>query len=148
MTGDSEIGTGETSGNVRGAEVGIVARDAVRLARFYADGLGFEVVSVVEFPQGAVHRLRRGPARCKLFQPAGGLVERPPADPWFAHPGVAYGALLVADADIEVAAARAAGAEVLVEVVAHRPGARYALLRDPEGNPWEILEECSADPVP
>jgi hypothetical protein len=30
---------------------------------------------------------------------------------------------------------------VVTEVVAHRPGARYALLRDPEGNVWEILEE-------
>ncbi|HEV7762606.1 MAG TPA: VOC family protein [Acidimicrobiales bacterium] len=124
-----------------GAEVGIVARDAARLAAFYCEGLGFEVESVVEFPQGAVTRLRRGSARCKLYQPAGGVTERPAADPWFAHPGIAYAALLVDDAEAEVARARAAGAEVVTEVVAHRPGARYALLRDPEGNVWEILEE-------
>jgi uncharacterized glyoxalase superfamily protein PhnB len=33
------------------------------------------------------------------------------------------------------------GAEALVDVVAHRPGARYALIRDPQGNVWEILQE-------
>jgi catechol 2,3-dioxygenase-like lactoylglutathione lyase family enzyme len=137
MSGDgvsSEVG-------VAGAEVGIVARDAEGLAAFYTGGLGFVVASVFQYPQGMVHRLVRGPARCKLFQPAEGVTERPRAEPWFAHPGIAYGALLVDDAEAEVDRARAAGAEVLVEVVAHRPGARYALLRDPEGNVWEILEE-------
>jgi hypothetical protein len=29
----------------------------------------------------------------------------------------------------------------VVEVVAHRPGARFALVRDPQGNVWEVLEE-------
>ena len=124
-----------------GVEVGIVARDAARLAAFYCEGLGFEVDTVVELPQGSVTRLRRAGARCKLFQPAEGVTERPAADPWFAHPGITYAALLVDDAEAEVARARSAGAEVVTEVVAHRPGARYALLRDPEGNVWEILEE-------
>ena len=136
----SEYADGSEAG-VAGAEVGIVARDAEGLTAFYTRGLGFVVESMFEFPQGTVRRLRRGPARCKLFQPAEGVTERPPAEPWFAHPGIAYGALLVDDAEAEVDRARAAGAEVLVEVVAHRPGARYALLRDPEGNVWEILEE-------
>jgi predicted enzyme related to lactoylglutathione lyase len=131
-----------SNSGVAGAEVGIVARDGERLARFYADGLGFTVVSVVEFPQGTVCRLRRGPARCKVFQPTEGVVERPRTEPWYGFPGAAYAALLVDDADTEVAGARAAGAEILVEPVSHRPGARYSLLRDPEGNVWEILEEA------
>jgi predicted enzyme related to lactoylglutathione lyase len=130
-----------TESGVAGAEVGIVARDGERLARFYGDGLGFVVESTYEFPQGTVRRLRRGPARCKLFQPAEGAAERPHADPWYSLPGAAYAALLVDDADAEVARARAAGAEILVEPMSHRPGARYSLLRDPEGNVWEILEE-------
>ena len=130
-----------TDSGVVGAEVGIVARDGERLARFYVDGLGFVVESVYEFPQGTVRKLRRGPARCKLFQPAEGVAERPRVDPWHSLPGAAYAALLVADADAEVANARGAGAEILVEPTSHRPGARYSLLRDPEGNVWEILEE-------
>jgi len=121
--------------------VGIVARDGERLARFYGDGLGFVVVSTTSFPQGTVRRLRRGPARCKVFEPAEGVAERPRSEPWYGFPGAAYAALLVDDADAEVARARAAGAEILVEPVSHRPGARYSLLRDPEGNVWEILQE-------
>jgi uncharacterized glyoxalase superfamily protein PhnB len=64
-----------------------------------------------------------------------------PKEPWFRDGGFAYAALLVDDADRLVERARAAGARVEVEVVAHRPGARYALVRDPQGNVWEILEE-------
>jgi predicted enzyme related to lactoylglutathione lyase len=123
------------------AEVGLVVRDAAGLTAFYRDGLGFAVESVFEFPQGSVTRLRRDAARCKLFQPAGDPGERPRSEPWYAQPAVAYGALLVDDAGAEVARARAAGAEIVTDVIAHRPGARYALLRDPEGNVWEILEE-------
>jgi predicted enzyme related to lactoylglutathione lyase len=123
------------------AERGIVARDAERLATFYREGLGFAVESVFEFPQGSVTRLRRDDARCKLFQPAEDVGERPRAEPWYTQPAVGYGALLVDDAEAEVARARAAGAEIVTDVISHRPGARYALLRDPEGNVWEILEE-------
>jgi catechol 2,3-dioxygenase-like lactoylglutathione lyase family enzyme len=126
---------------IAGLELGIVARDAVALAEFYVDGLGFEVVAHYTFPQGSVHRLRRGPARCKLFQPADPVLDRPAGDTWHSYRGVTYGALLVTDADAEVARARAAGAEVLQEPISHRPGARYSLLADPEGNIWEILEE-------
>ena len=67
-----------SNSGVAGAEVGIVARDGERLARFYDDGLGFTVLSVVEFPQGTVCRLRRGPARCKVFQPTEGPLHRQP----------------------------------------------------------------------
>ena len=124
-----------------GVEVGIVTTDAENLAAFYAAGLGFSVEVVHTFPAGSVHRLRRGAARCKLFQPADGVGERSEPNPWYAQPGIAYGALLVDDADAEVDRARAAGAEVVHPVESHRPGARYALIRDPEGNVWEILEE-------
>jgi catechol 2,3-dioxygenase-like lactoylglutathione lyase family enzyme len=124
-----------------GLELGIIARDAERLADFYTGGLGFEVVAHFTFPQGSVRRLRRGPARCKLFQPSDPVLDRPAGDTWHAHRGVTYGALLVTDADTEVARAHAVGAQVLQEPISHRPGARYALLADPEGNIWEILEE-------
>jgi catechol 2,3-dioxygenase-like lactoylglutathione lyase family enzyme len=124
-----------------GVEVGIVTADAEALAAFYTAGLGFTVEAVHTFVAGSVHRLRRGEARCKLYQPAGGVEGRPRPDPWYAHPGIAYGALLVDDAGAEVDRARAAGAEVLHPVASHRPGARSALIRDPEGNVWEILQE-------
>jgi catechol 2,3-dioxygenase-like lactoylglutathione lyase family enzyme len=125
-------------------EVGIVTDDAARLVAFYRAGLGFEVDAVHTFARGTVHRLRRGQARCKLFEPSMVTVDRAAADPWYRARGTSYAALLVEDADAEVARARAAGAEILEEVAAHRQGARYALLRDPAGNVWEILEEGGA----
>ena len=124
------------------AEVGIVTADADALARFYVDGFGFAVEARYEFPQGTVHRLRREQARCKLFQPADSPAPRPPGEAWSAVAGTRYAALHVDDADEVFAAAVAAGATALQEPVSHRPGARYALVTDPEGNVWELLEEA------
>ena len=124
------------------AEVGIVTADADTLVRFYVDGLGFAVEARYEFPQGTVHRLRRDEARCKLFQPADAPAPRPPVEPWHAVAGTRYAALHVDDVDATLAVASAAGAVVLQEPVSHRPGARYALVTDPEGNVWELLAEA------
>jgi len=127
-------------------EAGLVTDDAVGLAAFYTGAMGFEVESVREFPQGTVHRLRRDEARLKLYQPAGGAATPQPKEPWFRDGGFAYAALLVDDAEALVEQVREAGATVVTEVVSHRPGARYALVRDPQGNVWEILEEEQRPP--
>lgn len=122
-------------------EAGIVSADAARLAQFYCDGLGFTVERVLQFPQGDVHRLRRDEARLKIHQPAGGVEDRSRPDPWFRFNGFCYAALHVDDAAAEVERAAQAGAAVLTAVTNHRPGAWFALIADPEGNVWEILQE-------
>jgi predicted enzyme related to lactoylglutathione lyase len=122
-------------------EAGIVSADAVRLAAFYRDGLGFSIEHVFEFPQGSVHRLRRDEARLKIHQPVGGVEHRARPDPWFRFSGHCYAALHVDDAVAEVDRAALAGATILVPVSNHRPGAWFALIADPEGNVWEILQE-------
>lgn len=122
-------------------EAGIVSVDAAALAAFYQQALGFETHLVLTFPQGEVHRLRRDRAELKIYQPADGARERPMRDPWFADTGFAYAALHVDDAEVEVQRVTAAGGTVLTPVTAHRPGARFALIADPDGNVWEILEE-------
>ena len=124
-------------------EAGIVSADAVRLAEFYRDGLGFTIENVFEFPQGSVHRLRRDEARLKIHRPVGGVEHRPAPDPWFRYGGHCYAALHVDDAAAEVARAASAGASVLVAVTNHRPGAWFGLIADPEGNVWEILQESA-----
>jgi hypothetical protein len=105
-----EYSSGELKPGVKGAEVGIVTGAAASLARFYVEGLGFAEEAEYTFPRGTVHRLRRGNARCKLFEPAGGVLDRPSADSWYAYGGTSYGALLVVDAIREVERAVAAGA--------------------------------------
>ncbi len=120
---------------------GIVTDHAGELVAFYAAGLGFELESTSEFPQGSVHRLRRDDAHCKIYQPAGGATRPPRPDPWFRDAGFAYAALHVDDVVTTTASARKAGAVVLTEPTAHRPGAVYALIADPQGNVWELLQE-------
>ncbi|MCU1400007.1 MAG: Glyoxalase/bleomycin resistance protein/dioxygenase [Acidimicrobiales bacterium] len=122
-------------------EVGIVTVDAAALAAFYRDGFGFTVERVLEFPQGTVHRLRRDDACCKIYQPAAGAADRLTAEPWHANAGICYAALHVDDARAEVARAVGAGGSVLVPLSNHRPGAWFALVADPEGNVWEVLQE-------
>jgi predicted enzyme related to lactoylglutathione lyase len=122
-------------------EAGIVTADAARLVAFYRDGLGFTVEQSLQFPQGTVHRLRRDQARCKIYQPAGGAEPRAEAAPWHQFSGFCYAALAVDDAAAEVARAVSAGATVLVALTNHRPGAWFALIADPEGNVWELLQE-------
>ena len=122
-------------------EAGIITAAAGPLLAFYRDGFGFELDSTREFPQGTVHRMRRGDAHIKLYQPAGGARPAPRPEPWHAEEGLTYAALHVDDAAAVLDQAVRAGASVLVEVTAHRPGARFALITDPQGNVWELLEE-------
>ena len=122
-------------------EVGIVSDDAEQLVAFYRAAFGFEVERRFEFTQGTVHRLRHGEARCKIFQPADGAEIRPPAEPWHRFRGVCYGALHVDDADAVVADVVLAGGTVVMPVTSHRPGASAAMIADPDGNVWEVLQE-------
>ncbi len=125
-------------------EPGIVTGDGAALAAFYCEALGFSVDAVLTFPQGEVRRLRRGEARLKLYQPAADRSAGPSAGEWPDRAGWAYAALHVADASAEVDAVRAGGGTVITEVTNHRPGACFALVSDPEGNVWELLQETAA----
>ena len=120
---------------------GIVTDDPLQLIEFYRAAFGFSLESSSDFPQGTVHRLRSDDARLKLYAPAGGATTSARPDPWFRDRGFAYAALHVEDAAEAVVTARVAGATVLTEPVEHRPGAVYAMVEDPQGNVWELLQE-------
>ncbi len=130
---------------VVGVEAGIVGRDEAMLVGFYSEGLGFEVVGRFEFPVGVVCRLRRGAARLKIFVPTApvdDVADR--AAPWFQLGGWRYCALLLdalEDVDALAAAMVAAGGHEILAPSNHRPGARMAMIADPEGNAWELLAE-------
>lgn len=124
-------------------EPGIVTGDGAALAGFYCDALGFKVDAVLTFPQGVVRRLRRGEARLKLYQPARTAGTVPPAGEWPDRAGWAYAALHVTDAAAEAESVRAGGGTVITDVTVHRPGACFAMIADPEGNVWELLQESA-----
>lgn len=125
-------------------EAGIVARDVDGLERFYTEVLGFSRVARLEFAElGTVVRLARGAAGLKLYSP-GGFELDPPRDddPWYRAGGFRYAALVLDSPDEVDALADACGASggrVLLDAHEHRPGARMALVTDPEGNPWELI---------
>jgi catechol 2,3-dioxygenase-like lactoylglutathione lyase family enzyme len=127
-------------------EVGIVAVDGLALSAFYVEGLGFEVDRILEFPVGTVRRLSCGKAFLKIYQPAEIPAPNVATESWSARGGINYGALHVADAVETVSAAAKAGATVLAPVTNHRPGAFFALIADPDGNVWEVLQEEAAAP--
>lgn len=122
-------------------EAGIVTATAEELLAFYRQGLGFELNATHEFPQGIVHRLHRDGAGLKLFQPVDGARAHPRPEPWHRDAGFGYAALHVDDVDRVFGEATAAGATAVTPPTSHRPGARYALIADPQGNVWELLEE-------
>ena len=126
----------------------MVSGDPDGLERFLVDGLGFAPEGRHSFPEGEVRRFRRDDARCKVFAPAAALTPTTTDPGWPAGPGFAYAALLVPDASATLAAAVAAGATVMADLVEHRPGARMAMVRDPQGNVWELLEEQTTPAPP
>ena len=122
-------------------EAGIVTADGVALATFYVAGLGFRIDRVLDFDEGTVHRLSADQARLKIFQPSDGAASPEPATPWHRDSGFAYASLHVADIGVAVTRATGGGATVLTPPTQHRPGANFAMIADPEGNVWELLEE-------
>jgi predicted enzyme related to lactoylglutathione lyase len=126
-------------------EAGIVARDVESLRDFYTRVMGFAVVDRLDAEAGTVYKLRRGAARLKLFAPVGAVAPAAAAEPWFRSGGWRYAALYLErldDVDALGAAVEAAGGRVLIAPVNHRPGARMALVCDPEENAWELLAEA------
>lgn len=125
-------------------DAGIVGRDPEVLERFYTEVMGFTVDRRTHFDElGTVLRLTRDGAGLKLYFPAGGLPDPPrDDDPWYRAGGFRYAALSLdvpGAVDALVEACVAAGGRVLLAPNEHRPGARMALVTDPEGNPWELI---------
>jgi catechol 2,3-dioxygenase-like lactoylglutathione lyase family enzyme len=126
-------------------EAGIVAGDPEALASFYERAFGFERTDRLEFAGlGVVLKLRRGAARIKLFAPQPAASERLDPEPWYAGAGWRYAALYLESADALrgiVAAVDAHGGGVILAPSSHRPDAVVAVVRDPDGNVWELLWE-------
>ena len=126
-------------------EAGLVGREPEPLCAFYTRIMGFRLVDQLHFDVGAVYKFRRDAARLKIFFSAEAIDPATEVDPWFRPGGWRYAALYLDrfdDVDELVNAVRASAGRVLGEPTNHRPGARMALIADPEGNVWEILAEA------
>jgi len=111
------------------------SRDAAAAAAFYVDTLAAREVR------------REGTPLSRVVLDLGGLtvfIEQAPADLAPAatapHLGIEHIGLGVADLDATLAALRARGVTVLVDVTVMRPGLRIAFIDGPDGVRIELLE--------
>jgi len=122
---------------------GLVGRDLETLVAFYSDVMGFAVVQRRDFDAfGTVLSLQRGDARLKLFFPLEPADAVAVVEPWYQPGGWRYAALHLDDAaavDALAAAVDAGGGRLVLAPSEHRPGARMAVVTDPEHNTWELL---------
>ncbi|ABW16521.1 Glyoxalase/bleomycin resistance protein/dioxygenase [Parafrankia sp. EAN1pec] len=117
------------------------ARDARALIAFLTEAFGFE--EVVSYGPADHGEAGDRVDHAELAWPEGGGVmlgstRDNPDDPWAFQPG-GFGAYVVtAEPDALCARARAAGAEITVELHDTEYGSRDFAARDPEGNSWSF----------
>ena len=117
-------------------EVGIVVRDSEKSLAFYRDVLGLEYLGDLTFPGNHMWRFQAGGSVVKLLAQDPPAAE-PPAEP---TAGFSYLSLFVSNLDELVDEVAGAGCEIAIPVTEFQPGARFAFVRDPEGNRIELLD--------
>jgi catechol 2,3-dioxygenase-like lactoylglutathione lyase family enzyme len=129
---------------VRHGEIGLVTRDD-RLVHFYRDVFDLPELEPRRLPTGVVHRLGPDPAVLKIMVPA----EEPaapvpgPAEFWRSA-GLRYFTLWVDDVDATAARAPEHGGVITFGPMELRPGVSTMILRDPDGNLAEVMQDASA----
>ena len=128
---------------------GLAVADLEASAAWYRDLLGFEVDVRWQTDDGSVRMamISRGTARVELFETdddvAGPDEERPLMEQ-FRRRGWKHLALEVPDLDVARSELEQAGVPLLSEPAEGAAGTvRYLFIRDPDGNPVELLEVLS-----
>lgn len=120
-------------------EVGLVTTNMGAMRRFYEEVIGLPYKEELSFPGGLMHRYSIGDNVLKLVS-----YDSPPAQPGIpgggpAATGIRYLSLSVGNMPEVVAAARAAGGEVPVDVTPFGGGIGFAFVADPDGNWIEMF---------
>jgi catechol 2,3-dioxygenase-like lactoylglutathione lyase family enzyme len=121
-------------------EVGLVSEDD-RLVDFYVDAIGATRLEPRVFPFATVHRMALGSVNLKVMVPAERPAAPTPAEQFHDIAGLRYLTFWVDDLDDLAARWAAAGGTVVRPPAELRPGVRFALLADPDGNAVEALQE-------
>lgn len=123
-------------------EVGIVSADRT-IVDFLTEVFGLDERPPMENPAGTLHRLESPGAVIKVMVPN----ERPTSaegGPFLAVKGIRYLTMWVSDFDGVIARCTARGGSVLYGPFEYEPGARIAVIADPDGNTIEVLEADSS----
>jgi glyoxylase I family protein len=121
-------------------DLGIVTDRPEEMIAFYRDVLGFDDQGEMKMPGGVMRRLQCGSSLIKIVS-----LRRPPPAP--APPGgigggtgYRYWTMSISNLDDVVAACEAAGRPIAIPITELRPGARIAMVEDPDGNWVELLD--------
>ncbi|MDP2379558.1 MAG: VOC family protein [Pseudohongiella sp.] len=122
-------------------DLGIITRDAGPMLAFYKDFLGLPLESVIPMPSGGtMHRLKVGDTVLKIVQ-----LDRPPAADAVlggipAATGMRYFTFHIGNLQETVSACEKAKYSIVVPVKTIRPGVSIAIVKDPDGNWLELLQ--------
>lgn len=125
-------------------DLGIITRDAGPMLAFYRDFLGLPLESVIPMPSGGtMHRLKVGDTVLKIVQ-----LDKPPAADAVpggipAATGMRYFTFHIGNLQHVVPACELAGYDVVVPIKTIRPGVSIAIVKDPDGNWLELLQNTS-----
>ncbi|WP_406637601.1 VOC family protein [Amycolatopsis sp. WGS_07] len=135
---------------VRFHHVSVSVADLGAQQRWYAEALGFtEVVETFEVPEAGVRTAvvqTAGGVRLELIERAGSTRPATFDDPMDALRAQGYGHWAVEVDDLDAAYARLTGAgaqPVWPPADAVQPGARFAYVKDPEGNLIELIQPAA-----
>lgn len=120
-------------------EVGIVTTNMEKMRHFYGEVLGLPYKEHLQFPGGEMHRYQVGDNIIKLVSYQETPNAANPAGGGPAATGLRYASLTVGNIPEVVAAARAAGCEVPVDVTPFGGGIAWAFVCDPDGNWIEMF---------
>lgn len=133
---------------VQRGEIGLVAADD-RLVAFYRDVFGLVELDARRLPMGTVHRLgaapEPGPALIKVMVPSDRPAPAPsgPEEFWTAA-GLRYFTLWVDDVAATAQRVGAHGGQVTRGPLELRPGVHTMVVRDPDGNALEVMQDDGA----
>jgi catechol 2,3-dioxygenase-like lactoylglutathione lyase family enzyme len=122
-------------------QVGIVPRDLDTSLAFYRDVLGLPYAGTRPALEGrTLHVFTLGDVVVKLLESPTPPRAAALGGPYAERTGIRWVTLDVADLDAVVARCDTAGATTQVPLITIRPGVRVAIVEDPDGNAFELVE--------
>ena len=127
---------------LRSLEVGYVSADD-GLVEFYATVLELTALEPMVFPVGTLHRLEIPGGLLKVLVPSESPAAPPDTGAFTDTQGLRYITVRVDDLDGVLARATAHGGTIVLEPMDVGGGSRLAILRDPDGNTFEVSQPAS-----